>query len=224
MKISEVIRKRIKHARRGFFANDNISDFIRDDDLEQLQFEVQDKIEELLGALVIDTVNDHNTRETAARVAKMFLHEVYKGRYTPPPKITDFPNAKNLDELYTVGPVTIRSACSHHLVPIMGKAWIGVIPSHRVIGLSKFNRLTEWIMARPQIQEEATVQLADEIERLIQPKALAVVVKASHLCMTWRGVRESETSMTTSVMRGAFRDSDAARQEFFSIIKGQGYV
>lgn len=79
-------------------------------------------------------------------------------------------------------------------------------------------------MARPQIQEEATVQLADYIEELIKPKALAVVVKAQHLCMTWRGVRESETSMTTSVMRGAFRDSDAARQEFFSIIKGQGYV
>ena len=224
MKKSEEIRKRILSANGSFLANDNISEHISGDDLEQLEKEVAESVGSLLSSLVIDTENDHNTRETAARVAKMFLREVYRGRYTPPPKITDFPNAKRLDELYTVGPVTIRSACSHHLVPIMGRAWIGVIPSDRVIGLSKFNRLTEWIMARPQIQEEATVQLADEIERLIQPKALAVVVKASHLCMTWRGVREAETSMTTSVMRGAFRDSDAARQEFFSIIKGQGYV
>jgi GTP cyclohydrolase I len=153
----------------------------------------------------------------------MYLREVFKGRYQPRPPVTDFPNAKALDEVYTVGPITVRSACSHHLVPIMGQAWIGVIPSERVIGLSKFNRLTEWVMSRPQIQEEAAIQLADEIEALIQPKALAVVLRAQHLCMTWRGVRESQTSMTTSIMRGIFRDKPEAREEFLSIIKGQGF-
>ena len=89
--------------------------------------------------------------------------------------------------------------------------------------LSKFNRLTEWIMARPQIQEESTVQLADEIEKRIKPQALAVVVKAQHMCMSWRGVKDTGSSMTTSVMRGLFRDDIAAREEFLSIIKGQGY-
>lgn len=224
MKQSEVIRNRIKQAGGRFFANDNIADFLLEGELEQLQFEVECRVENLLDALVIDTDNDHNTKGTAKRVAKMFMQEVYKGRYLPPPAITDFPNAMNLDQVYTLGPITVRSACSHHLVPIIGQAWIGIIPSDRVIGISKFHRLTEWVMARPQIQEEATVQLADHIEKLVKPIALAVVVKATHLCMTWRGVRETETSMTTSVMRGAFRDSDAARQEFFSIIKGQGYV
>ncbi len=223
MKPSEAIRQRIISAGKTFVANDNIAPFLIDGDLDLLQGEVAERVQDLLESLVIDTENDHNTIDTANRVAKMFIREVYKGRYLPAPAVTDFPNAKNLDQVYTVGPVTIRSACSHHLVPIIGEAWIGVIPSDRVIGLSKFNRITDWVMARPQIQEEASVQLADYIENLIQPKGLAVVVKASHLCMTWRGVRESKTSMTTSVMRGAFMDNPAARAEFFSIIKGQGY-
>lgn len=223
MRTSQAIRERLLSAGAKFHANDNIADFIVDGELDLLQQEVAQQVQGLLESLVVDTANDHNTVDTAQRVAKMFIREVYKGRYLPPPSVTDFPNAKNLSQIYTVGPISVRSACSHHLVPIMGEAWIGVIPSERVIGLSKFNRLTDWIMARPQIQEEATVQLADYIEKLIQPKALAVVVKASHLCMTWRGVRESDTSMTTSVMRGAFMDNPAARAEFFSIIKGQDY-
>ena len=176
----------------------------------------------LLDALVIDVENDHNTIDTAKRVAKMYVQEVFKGRYLPQPKITDFPNVKDLDQIYTIGPITVRSACSHHLVPIIGHAWIGVIPSDRVIGISKFNRLTDWVMSRPQIQEESTVQLADEIETLIKPKALAVVVKAKHLCMSWRGVKDN-SSMSTSVMRGLFKDDNGARNEFLNIIKGQEY-
>jgi GTP cyclohydrolase I len=217
------IRNLILSTGGSFAANDNISQYLADGDLERIQADVEAAVRQLLHALVIDTDNDHNTRETAKRVAKMYVHEVFKGRYMPRPDITDFPNAKNLDQLYTVGPITVRSACSHHLVPIVGKAWIGVIPGDRVVGLSKFNRLTEWIMARPQIQEEATMQLADEIESLIKPKALAVVVQAQHMCMTWRGVRDMGSSMTTSVMRGAFRENPAARDEFLSIIRGQGY-
>lgn len=221
--ISNIVSARIKDKKGRYFANDNISAFMESGELDLLQDEVAGKVQSLLDSLIIDTENDHNTVETAQRVAKMFIREVYKGRYLPAPSVTDFPNAKKLDQIYAVGPIAIRSACSHHLVPIIGRAWIGVIPSDRVVGLSKFSRIAEWIMARPQIQEEATVQLADYIEELIKPKALAVVVKAQHLCMTWRGVRESETNMTTSVMRGAFLDSAATRSEFFSIISGQGY-
>ena len=224
MKVSDKIRERIVAAGGKFYANDNIAAYMQEGEEQQLQEEVALQVSELLKSLVIDSENDHNTKGTADRVAKMYIKEVYKGRYTCQPAVTDFPNVKDLNQIYTVGPITVRSACSHHLVPIMGSAWIGVIPSDRVIGISKFNRLTEWVMARPQIQEEATVQLADEIERLIKPKALAVIVKASHLCMTWRGVRESNTSMTTSVMRGLFMESDGARAEFLSLIKGQAYV
>lgn len=218
------VHDKIKKPGVKFAANDNISEHLEAGDLEKIEKDVEAAVQQLLHALVIDTENDHNTRETAKRVAKMYVREVFKGRYAPRPAITDFPNAKHVDQLYTVGPITVRSACSHHIVPIVGKAWIGVIPGERVVGLSKFNRLTEWVMARPQIQEEATMQLADEIETLIKPKALAVVVQAQHMCMTWRGVRDLGTSMTTSVMRGAFRENAVAREEFFSIIRGQGYA
>jgi len=221
MSISKVIRKRIEAVNGSFSANDNIAGFILDDELDQLQAELQAKIQEVLECLVIDTQNDHNTVDTAKRVAKMYLKEVFKGRYHEIPKATDFPNAKNLDQIYTLGPIAVRSACSHHMVPITGRCWIGVIPSERVIGISKFVRIADWIMSRPQIQEEATVQLADVIEKIIKPRGLAVVVEATHQCMTWRGVKESNTAMTTSVMRGLFRESPASRTEFFSLIGKQ---
>lgn len=218
MSISEVIRKRIKECQADFYANDNISEFVTDHELDLLQDEVAEKVSGLLESLVIDTDNDHNTKDTAKRVAKMYIKEVFKGRYVSMPKVTDFPNAKNLDQIYTIGPITVRSACSHHLVPILGKCWIGVLPSDRVIGISKFVRLCEWVMARPQIQEEATVQLADIIEKMIKPLGIAVVVEATHECMTWRGVKENDISMTTSVMRGAFREEPEARSEFLKLI------
>ena len=187
---------------------------------------VQKACEQLLQALFIDTKNDHNTECTAYRMAKMYIDEVFKGRYTRMPKLTTFPNVKNVDQIYTVGPATIRSACSHHMVPIMGQAWIGILPHKvegKVLGLSKFVRLSEWVFARPQIQEEATEMLSDVIEKALQPRGLALVVRATHLCMTWRGVRETETSMVTSSMRGAFKEDGVARSEFFNLIKGQGF-
>lgn len=216
---AEAIKNRIKAAGASFHANDNIARFIQSGELDLLQAEVEEKIKGVLESLVIDTENDHNTQETAKRVAKMYLKEVFSGRYVEPPKITEFPNAKHLDEIYTLGPITIRSACSHHLVPITGRCWIGILPNDRVIGISKFVRLVNWVMARPQIQEEATVQLADIIENLIAPRGLAIVIEAQHQCMTWRGVKESETVMTSSVMRGVFRDKPEARAEFLRLIK-----
>jgi len=221
--ISKTIKKRIELSNGNYFANDNIANFIHDGELETLQKEVTQKIQSLLESLIIDTKYDHNTIETAQRVAKMYLNEVFKGRYHKQPKVTDFPNAKNLDQIYTVGAISVRSACSHHLVPIIGKCWIGVIPSDRVIGLSKFNRIVDWVMSRPQIQEEASIQLADVIEKLIKPKGLAVIIKAKHQCMTWRGVKDNDTEMVTSVMRGIFRETAEARSELMDLFKGQGY-
>lgn len=219
MSMSESIISRIKQDNGSFFANDNISQYLQANEIELLQAEVEEKVKALLQSLVIDIENDHNTQETAKRIAKMYLKEVFAGRYDAQPKVTDFPNVKNLDQVYTLGPITVRSACSHHMVPITGRAWVGILPSDRVIGISKFVRLANWVLARPQIQEEATVQLADLIQDLINPRGLAVVIEATHQCMTWRGVKESETKMSTSVMRGAFRDEPETRAEFFRLIK-----
>jgi GTP cyclohydrolase I len=154
----------------------------------------------------------------------MYVREVFAGRYEPLPKLTDFPNGKELDELYAVGPCEIRSACSHHLCPVEGQLWCGMIPSNRVIGLSKFSRLARWITSRPQMQEEAIIQIADHLEGLLKPRGLAVVMRLRHSCMTWRGVREHQTVMTSSVTRGIMRESPAARAEFFQLIGSQGFV
>lgn len=221
--ISNVIRKRIEEAGASFNANDNISEFMDDNERESLKKEIEFKLHDLFDSMLIDTKNDHNTKETAKRVAKMFVDEIYKGRYHNMPPVTDFPNAKELDEIYTLGPISVRSACSHHFVPILGQAWVGIKPSDRVIGISKFNRLTDWIMSRPHIQEEAVVMLADKIEELVKPKGIAVVVKASHLCMISRGVKETNTSMVNSIMRGEFRENASMKKEFMDIIRSQGF-
>lgn len=222
MKISQVIRERAREMGVSFHANSNIAHIIEPAEMEALQAEVEEAVAVLLDALVIDRETDHNSIDTPRRVAKMFLREVFAGRYQPAPSLTHFPNIKQVDEIYTVGPIPIRSACSHHLVPIIGNAWIGVIPGDKLIGLSKFSRLTQWIMNRPQIQEEAVAMLADELEEAFQPSALAVVVKARHFCCGWRGVKDS-SEMASSVMRGLFRENEAARNEFMGIIKGQGF-
>lgn len=197
---------------------------LEDADREIMRTRVADHVAGMLDALLIDWKADPNTRETPARVARMLVDESMRGRYDPRPRVTVFPNTRKLDELYTVGPITVRSMCSHHLVPITGSAWVGVIPGDTLIGLSKFARLTDWIMARPQIQEEAAVQLADEIEALIKPRGLAVIIRAQHLCTTWRGVRDSDSQMTTSILRGILRESPAARAEFFETIKGSRFA
>ena len=215
------IRQKLEQAGVPFFANDNISEYLEEGDLNQLEVEVADKVRDLLRSLVIDIDNDHNTQETAERVARMYLHEVFKGRYHVQPKIASFPNIKNLDEVYTVGPISIRSACSHHLVPILGNCWIGIKPGENVIGLSKFARVADWVFSRPHIQEEAVIILADEIERLCKPKGLAILVKAQHYCMKWRGVKELQTSMINSVVRGDFRKDPSLKAEFFELVKQQ---
>lgn len=222
--VSVKIRERVKAARKRFHANDNIADFIQPGELELLLDEVEEKMKGVLSSLVIDTEHDHNTDKTARRVAKMYIREVFQGRYVEVPTITEFPNAEHLNELMIVGPITVRSACSHHLCPIMGKIWIGVLPNEHtnVIGLSKYARLAEWVMGRPQIQEEAVVQLADLIQQKTQPDGLAIVMEASHFCMSWRGVKDVDSKMINSVMRGSFLKDANLRREFLSLIPQKG--
>ena len=214
------VRARIQKAKQRFHANDNISAFLVPGDLEALLDEVESKMKGVLESLVIDTESDHNTQETARRIAKMYLTEVFRGRYVPAPPVTEFPNAEHLNELMIVGPIKVRSACSHHFCPIMGRLWIGLMPNEHsnLIGLSKYWRLAEWIMSRPQIQEEAITQMAELLMGKVSPDGLAVVMEADHFCMHWRGVKDSETKMVNSVMRGSFLKDSALRREFLSLI------
>jgi GTP cyclohydrolase I len=218
--VSERIRYRLVSAGCRHHANDNIAAYVEPGELDALQAEVQAKMQEVLKSLVIDTESDHNTQETAKRVAKMFVREVFAGRYAEKPTVTEFPNISRLNELMIVGPITVRSACSHHLCPIIGKVWIGIMPNEHsnLIGLSKYVRLTDWIMSRPQIQEEAVIMLADELEKRVKPDGLAVVMEADHFCMHWRGVKDIEAAMTNSVMRGAFLTDPNLRREFLSLM------
>jgi GTP cyclohydrolase I len=217
---SDRIRARIQAAGVRYHANDNIAAYIEDGEIDALRDEVEAQMRTVLDALVIDTAGDHNTHDTARRVAKMFLTEVFRGRYVPMPLVTEFPNIERLNELMIVGPIKVRSACSHHLCPIMGRVWIGIMPNQHsnLIGLSKYARICDWIMSRPQIQEEAVMMLANELQDRVKPDGLAIVMEADHFCMHWRGVKDDESMMTNSVMRGAFLKNAALRREFLSLL------
>ena len=218
--VSARIRKRVEAAGERYSANDNIARFIEPGELDALLEEVSGKMQDVLDSLVIDTERDHNTAQTARRIAKMYVKEVFEGRYKAAPPITEFPNAERLNELMIVGPITVRSACSHHFCPIMGNLWVGVMPNEHtnVIGLSKYERLARWIMSRPQIQEEAIVQLADLIQRRTRPDGLALIMKSTHFCMSWRGVKDKHSKMINSVMRGVFLKDATLRREFLALL------
>jgi GTP cyclohydrolase I len=220
----EIVGSRLRAAGVPFKANDPIGEHLDGPELAWLEDDVTKAFNHVLDCLLIDRENDHNTRDTPRRLAKLFMREVFAGRYQRAPNVTHFPNVKAVDEMYTLGPMAVRSTCSHHFAPIMGNVWIGVIPGDKLIGISKLSRIASWVMSRPQIQEEAVTQLADHLEQMLDPRALAVVVKASHMCMTWRGVKEHDTEMVTSVMRGTFQSRPDAKAEFMSIIRGQGYA
>ena len=175
------------------------------------------KIAELLDILRIDHRNDHNTRDTPARVAKMYVQELLRGRFSPPPKITDFENAQRYDQLIVVGPIEVRSLCAHHLMPIYGSAFIGVLPDPegRIIGLSKYDRVVEHFAARLQIQEELVKQIGNFLVEQTQPRGLAVRVSAVHMCKTHRGVRAPRAGrMVNTALFGAMREVDSLKDEF----------
>ena len=160
---SQRVRDRLRSAGTRFHANDNIADFIEDGELVAIESEVAAKAEEMLRALVIDVDNDHNTRDTGRRLAKMFVRELFAGRYQQAPAVTEFPNAERLNELMIVGPLRVRSACSHHLCPIMGRIWVGVLPNadSNLIGLSKYAHLIGLVMSRPHIHEKGFSQMVN---------------------------------------------------------------
>ena len=171
------------------------------------------KLEELFDVLQIDHRNDHNTKDTPRRVAKMFVTELMSGRFTGPPDITEFENSQEFDHLLVTGPIDIRSTCAHHLMPIYGQAFIGVLPDRRgkIIGLSKYDRIVDYFASRLQIQEEMVKQIEDYIVDKTAPRGLAVRVSAVHMCKTQRGVRGTHNGrmVTTSYFGELATDSAA---------------
>lgn len=175
------------------------------------------KVEELFDVLRIDHRNDHNTRDTPMRVAKMFVEETLRGRFTAPPRITEFDNAERYDQLIVTGPIELRSTCAHHLMPIYGHAYIGVLPSvdGKIIGLSKYDRIVGHFAARLQIQEELVKQIGHYIVDKTAPRGLAVRISAVHMCKTHRGVLASHRSrMVNSAFYGAMAEDPNLKNEF----------
>jgi GTP cyclohydrolase I len=175
------------------------------------------KVEELFDILQIDHRNDHNTRDTPKRVAKMFVQEMLRGRYNAPPDITDFDNANGYSGLIVTGPIEVRSTCAHHLMPIYGEAYIGILPSPdgRIIGLSKYDRIVDYFCARFQIQEELVQQIGNFIMEKTNPRGLAVRISAVHMCKTQRGIKATHRGrMVNSAFFGDMQTDAALRQEF----------
>lgn len=184
---------------------------------------VEEACQRLLDALLIDTKDDPNTMETAKRMAKMYVEEALRGRYTPCPDVKSFQCRGGMTCPYAVGPITIRSLCSHHMVPIVGKVWVVVDPGESVLGLSKFARLTDWIFRRPQIQEQATRQLAELLMEKSEAEGIAVFVKAKHLCMSWRGVQDDEAEMCTYDFCGSFHGTVDLQTAAFDLVRAKGF-
>lgn len=201
-----------------FDANGNRS--LIGDERAEMIVKLEEKFAEVLDILRIDR-NDPNSTDTPKRLARMWVNELFAGRFECPPKITVFPNRKSVDELVISKGITVLSVCSHHWQPISGTCAIGYLPDKYVIGVSKLSRIVDWFSRRGQIQEELGEQIADYLENLLQPKALGVVIESKHYCMIARGVRANEdrSDMVTSVMRGGLRNDFNLRNEFLKLIK-----
>ena len=223
--IGEELQTLLRKKGLPFFANDNISQVLRPGDLQRIRQEVKLLMEQLLRTLCIDIENDHNTKNTANRVAKMLIDELFSGRYVEEPSSTEFPNTKLLNQFYVVGPVKINSFCSHHLLPVIGHAWVGILPSENsaLVGLSKIPRIVEWYARRPQIQEELVEQIADHLFDKINPDSLAVTIKADHHCMKIRGIKDPSSSMTTQSFRGSMREKTELRAEYNTMLLGHRF-
>lgn len=188
------------------------------EELSRMEKTIAKSLEEILENLDIDTKSDHNTKDTAKRIAKMWIYEKFVGRYQNAPKITVFPNIKKLSQLMTIGPIKVKSTCSHHFVDFIGKCWIGILPGDKLIGLSKYARIVDWFARRPQIQEELTSQITSWIEENIKPFGVAVVIEAQHFCCCTRGIEDEHMKFLTAEIRGVFRRNKSLKSEFYQQI------
>lgn len=220
--LSAALRDRMKTDGKRFWAGDNISDYVNEDDKEKLINEATDAFEQVLDTLLIDRENDPNSKGTARRLAKMYYNEIMAGRYDPAPDATAFPN--DSDDRYEgmlVVRSELRSMCSHHHQPVVGVAYIGIIAANKLIGLSKYTRIAQWCARRGTLQEELCNDIAREIMKATDSENVAVYIQAEHGCCTNRGIMAHSSLTQTTVLKGAFKDDSGTKKEFFDNIKLQ---
>ena len=221
-KISNIILERIHNDGSRYWAGDNISKYVKDEERAQLVDELTEKFEGVLDSLLIDRHTDPNSKGTARRLAKMYLYEIMAGRYDPAPDATAFPNdSEDRYEGMLVVRSELRSMCSHHHQPVAGVAYIGIIAAQKLIGLSKYTRIAQWCARRGTLQEELANDIAREIMKATGSENVAVYIQATHGCCENRGIMAHSSLTQTTVLKGAFKDDGNTKKEFFDNIKLQ---
>ena len=216
------ILTRMRRDNKRFWAGDNISDYLKEDDKARLIDEATVAFEGVLDALLIDRETDPNSQGTARRLAKMYYNEIMAGRYESRPDATSFPNSS--DDRYEgmlVVRSELRSMCSHHHQPVAGVAYIGIIAAEKLIGLSKYTRIAQWCARRGTLQEELANDIAREIANATGAADVGVYVQATHGCCENRGIMAHSSLTQTTVLKGAFKDDIGTKKEFFDNIKLQ---
>ena len=204
--LGDAIRFKMKRDKKRFWAGDNVSDYVTDEDKEML----------------IDRENDPNSKGTARRLAKMYFNEIMAGRYEPAPDATAFPNdSKDRYEGMLVVRSELRSMCSHHHQPVAGVAYIGIIAANKLIGLSKYTRIAQWCARRGTLQEELCNDIAREIMRATESENVGVYIQATHGCCENRGIMAHSSLTQTTVLKGSFATDSGTKKEFMDNIKLQ---
>ena len=222
MKISQKIKERLDAAGARAWANDNISDYIEEGEKQKLIEEAMPAFENVLQSLVIDTETDPNSQDTARRMAKMYINEIMSGRYDPMPNPSSFPNyIEGGYEGMLVVRSELTSLCSHHHQTVKGVAYIGIIAGPKLLGLSKYSRIAQWVARRGTLQEELNVMIADKIQEITGTEHVGVYVQATHGCCENRGIMAHSSLTQTTVLRGAFKDEPDVRKEFIDNVKLQ---
>lgn len=218
---AQKLLNRINQNGLRYYASDNISEVFEDGDKEALIGELAEQFDGVLRTMLIDVDNDPNSQDTGRRLAKMYVNELFEGRYSPAPKVAAFPNVgANKYKGMLVARAELRSLCSHHHQPVKGVCYIGLLPTDKVIGLSKYTRLAQWAARRGTLQEELTQDIMQLIQKDTDCKDVGVIIRATHGCMTNRGVCLHNGETSTSALSGQFYNP-SVKQEFLDLVKMQ---
>lgn len=179
---------------------------------------IKDDVQHIMETLGLD-LSDDSLKGTPNRVAKMFVNEIFGGLDpTKKPKASTFDNKYQYGEMLVEKNITLYSTCEHHFLPIVGRAHVAYISNGTVVGLSKMNRIVDHFAKRPQVQERLTIQIVEELQKVLNTKDVACVIDAKHLCVNSRGIRDIESSTVTSEFGGKFKEKDT-RREFLDYIQ-----
>jgi GTP cyclohydrolase I len=220
--LGNYLRFKMKREGKRFWAGDNISEYVSEQDKERLIDEATEAFERVLDTLLIDRETDPNSQGTARRLAKMYYNEIMGGRYDPAPDATAFPNdSADRYEGMLVVRSELRSMCSHHHQPVSGVAYIGIIAANKLIGLSKYTRIAQWCSRRGTLQEELCNDIAREIMKATDSDNVGVYIQATHGCCENRGIMAHSSLTQTTVLKGVFAKDPSVKKEFMDNIKLQ---